>query len=133
MKDLRDWSEYVGITIGQPAVFPVNSVKAMRGAFVAMDEGIVVAYTREIFTSYWTNLRDISLDEVLREIVMHLGMDPDSYFKKISSQNYKDKLRYNTEELIERGGFGSPTMFVDETDMYFGNDRIPLVIQSLSR
>ena len=132
-KDLRDWSEYVGITIGQPAVFPVNSVKAMRGAFVAMDEGIVVAYAREIFTSYWTSLRDISLDEVLREIVMHLGMDPDSYFKKISSQNYKDKLRYNTEELIDRGGFGSPTMFVDETDMYFGNDRIPLVIQSLSR
>ncbi|GIS97191.1 MAG: hypothetical protein CM1200mP24_04750 [Gammaproteobacteria bacterium] len=40
----------------------------MRGAFVAMDEGIVVAYAREIFTSYWTNLRDISLDEVLREI-----------------------------------------------------------------
>ena len=105
----------------------------MRGAFVAMDEGILVSDTREIFTSYWTNLRDISLDEVLREIVMHLGMDPDSYFKKISSQNYKDKLRYNTEELIERGGFGSPTMFVDETDMYFGNDRIPLVIQSLSR
>ncbi len=34
-KDLRDWAHYVGITIGQPPVFPVNSVKAMRGAFVA--------------------------------------------------------------------------------------------------
>ena len=33
----------------------------------------------------------------------------------------------NTDELIERGGFGSPTMFLDGTDMYFGNDRLVLL------
>ena len=44
------------------------------------------------------------------------------------SQDYKDRLRANTEELVERGGFGSPTMFLDGGDMYFGNDRIPLVV-----
>ena len=37
MKDLQDWANHVGITIGKPPVFPVNSVKAMRGAFVAME------------------------------------------------------------------------------------------------
>ena len=26
-----------------------------------------------------------------------------------------------------RGGFGSPTIFIDGDDMYFGNDRLPLV------
>src|SRR5262245_11052788 len=35
-KDLRDWARYTGIKIGSPPVFPVNSVKAMRGAFVAL-------------------------------------------------------------------------------------------------
>ena len=35
-KDLQDWARLVGITIGSPPVFPVNSVKAMRGAFVAL-------------------------------------------------------------------------------------------------
>ena len=43
----------------------------------------------------------------------------------------KDRLRANTEELIERGGFGSPTMFVNGDDMYFGNDRLPLVEAAL--
>ena len=28
---------------------------------------------------------------------------------------------------MARGGFGSPTIFVDKTDMYFGNDRLPLI------
>ena len=38
-----------------------------------------------------------------------------------------------TAELIERGGFGSPTMFVDRDDMYFGNDRLELVRHALER
>jgi len=33
--------------------------------------------------------------------------------------------------LIERGGFGSPTMFLDRDDMYFGNDRLVLLRAAL--
>ncbi len=39
-KDLQDWARHQGITIGSPPVFPVNSVKAMRGCFVAMENGL---------------------------------------------------------------------------------------------
>ena len=28
---------------------------------------------------------------------------------------------------------GSPTIFVDKTDMYFGNDRLPLIREALLR
>jgi 2-hydroxychromene-2-carboxylate isomerase len=42
-------------------------------------------------------------------------------------------LRANTDELIERGGFGTPTMFVDGDDMYFGNDRLDLMRVVLRR
>ena len=126
-KDLADWAAHVGIIIGQPPVFPVNSVKAMRGAFVAIEEGCLVAYARGVFKRYWGELADISQDAVLRPIVTDCGMDADAFFAKIASAPYKDRLRRNTDELIERGGFGSPTMFLDGTDMYFGNDRIPLI------
>jgi 2-hydroxychromene-2-carboxylate isomerase len=40
-------------------------------------------------------------------------------------------LRANTDELVARGGFGSPTIFVNGTDMYFGNDRLVLVDRAL--
>ena len=30
MKDLADWSRFVGVKIGNPPVFPVRSVDAMR-------------------------------------------------------------------------------------------------------
>ena len=35
--------------------------------------------------------------------------------------------------LIARGGFGSPTMFVNGDDMYFGNDRLELVRAAAQR
>ena len=73
-KDLQDWARYVGITIGQPPVFPVNSVKAMRGAFVALEHGCLEAYARRVFHRYWGDLADISQDDVLSR--HRLGVRP---------------------------------------------------------
>jgi 2-hydroxychromene-2-carboxylate isomerase len=132
-KDLQDWARLYSLKIDQPTVFPVNSVKAMRGAFVAHEHGKISPYSRRVFETYWGDDRDISKDDVLREIVASVGLDQKEFFDKIGSQDYKDKLRLSTEELIERGGFGSPTMFVDTSSMFFGNDRIPLLEFELDR
>ena len=132
-KDLADWARYVGITIGSPPVFPVNSVKAMRGAFVAIENGLLIPFARRVFETYWGELLDISRDDVLAEIVKDVGIVPDEFFEKIVLDDYKKRLRDNTQELVDRGGFGSPTMFLDSDDMYFGNDRIPLIMAKLSR
>ncbi len=132
VKELRDWAQFYGLKIGNPSVFPVNSVKAMRGAFVANEHRIIAQYSRRVFESYWGDDRDISQTEVLREIVREVGLDEKEFFAKIASDEYKAKLRENTENLIARGGFGSPTMFVADS-MFFGNDRLPLVEHALSR
>ena len=132
-KDLRDWAHHVGITIGQPPVFPVNSVKAMRGAFVAIEHGCLEAYARRVFRRYWGDLADISQDDVLSEIVSASGLPVSEFFDKIGTAAYKDRLRVNTEELMKRGGFGSPTMFLDGDDMYFGNDRLQLIEARLTQ
>ena len=126
-KDLRDWAEYVGVPIGQPPVFPVNSVKVMRGAFVALEHDLLVPYARRAFQRYWGELADISQDEEVRLISREAGLDPDEVMTKIADPAYKARLKETTDELISRGGFGSPTMFLDGDDMYFGNDRIALL------
>ena len=131
-KDLQDWAHFYGLKIGQPTVFPVNSVKAMRGAFVAHEHGKISPYSRCVFEQYWGENRDISKDEVLSDIIRTVGLDAKEYFAKIGLQEYKDKLKQNTDDLIERGGFGSPTIFVDG-DMFFGNDRLLLVENALTR
>ena len=131
-KDLQDWARFYGLKIIQPTVFPVNSVKAMRGALVAEEHGKISPYARRVFESYWGENRDISQDDVLRDIVRDVRLDEAEFFEKIAQPTSKNKLRANTDELIARGGFGSPTIFVDGS-MFFGNDRLTLVEYELSR
>jgi 2-hydroxychromene-2-carboxylate isomerase len=132
-KDLRDWTRFYGLRIGQPPVFPVNSVKAMRGALFALDRGVLPRYARSVFEAYWGDLLDISQDEVLAPLAERAGLSRGDFFAAIDKPDYKDRLRANTDELIGRGGFGSPTMFVNASDMYFGNDRLVLVKDALLR
>ena len=57
-------------------------------------------------------------------------LDRQRFFAGIETVACKARLRANTDELIARGGFGSPSMFVGE-QMFFGNDRLPLVRAAL--
>jgi 2-hydroxychromene-2-carboxylate isomerase len=132
-KDMADWARYLGLTIVRPTVFPVNSVKALRGAFVAIEDGTISAYSKAMFEAYWRDDRDISQEDVLRDIVRTIGMDVDAFFTKIADDRIKRKLFETTDELIGRGGFGTPTFFIDGDDMYFGNDRFELMQGALDR
>ena len=133
-KDLADWARFYGLRIKMPpSVFPVNSVKCMRGALVAIERGQLVPYATAVFDAYWGDDRDISQDAVIADILARVGFEPDDFFRRIAEPACKERLKANTDELITRGGFGSPTMFVNRTDMYFGNDRLPLVREALRR
>ena len=126
-KDLQDWAKLRGITINWPRIFPINSVKAMRGAFYFIDKGGIESYLKSIFEAYWTDGSDISDLETLLKIIESNGADMSEYKDFIETPEVKERLIQNTQELMERGGFGSPTFFIDKTDMYFGNDRIQLM------
>jgi 2-hydroxychromene-2-carboxylate isomerase len=131
-KDLADWARSAGLAIRMPpTVFPVNSVKAMRGCIWLGPE--MVPFATAVFEAYWGDDKDISKDEVLGEICTRVGVDPERFFAGIAEQAIKDQLKANTDEVIARGGFGSPTIYLDKTDMYFGNDRLPLIREALQR
>lgn len=132
-KDMEDWAKYEGLVIGRPTVFPVNSVKALRGCFHAIDEGRLPAFARGCFEAYWRDDRDISQEDVLAGIVEAAGLDKQRFFAAINDPAVKQRLFDTTDELIGRGGFGSPTFFLDGDDMYFGNDRLELIRAAIGR
>ncbi len=130
-KDLQDWARHRGLEIGWPPVFPVDSVRAMRGCLVADELGLLEGFARRVFEAYWRDLEDISRPEVLDRIASQTGLDAQRFRERVEAPEIKAALRRNTDEVMERGGFGSPTIFVDGDDLYFGQDRLELVRQAL--
>jgi len=132
-KDLQDWARLARIHIGKPPVFPVRATLVMRAVLAAQEKGKLIEFSRAAFESYWGALKDVSQRDVVAEIASSVGLDPAWILDRAESGEIKARLRANTDELIARGGFGSPTLFIDGTDMYFGNDRLPLVEAALAR
>ena len=137
LKDVQDCAREAGLAIVfPPKVFPVNSVKAMRGCLwivqseVAKDR--LLPFVEGVFAAYFTRQEDISQDAVLAAVCQDVGIDDSAFFAGIAQAHIKDALKANTDEAIRRGAFGSPTFFVGN-DMYFGNDRLALVRSAVLR
>lgn len=133
LKDLQDWAREAGLKIVMPPrVFPVNSVKAMRGCLWLEPQGKLLPFATAVFEAYWGREEDISKDDVLLKICEQVEVDEKEFLDGIAQPAIKEQLKANTEEVIRRGGFGSPTIFLGE-DMYFGNDRLSLVKSAILR
>jgi 2-hydroxychromene-2-carboxylate isomerase len=126
MSDLNLWAKVRDLSVSMPKVFPVNSVKAMRGCLFADTKNCLPTFAEKVFDSYWGQGLDISDESILFEIAESVELSLEEFKKYIFSQAAKDLLKQNTSELICRGGFGSPTFFYQE-HMFFGNDRLHLL------
>ena len=98
-KDMADWARSAGLAIKmRPTVFPVNSVKAMRGCIWLGKD--MVPFARAVFEAYWGGDKDISQDAVLAEICKGLAIDSTRFFAGIGEQSIKDQLKANTDEVM---------------------------------
>lgn len=132
-KDLADWTRHYGMKIGSPTIFPVNAVKAQRACIAALDDGRIEEFAMALCAAYWGDDVDISQDQAILDCANSVGLDGASILIRSGAPAMKARLKAFTQDVIDRGGFGSPTMFVNGDDMYFGQDRLMLVEAALRR
>ena len=134
-KVLKDWAALAGVPMNFPSIHhPAKSVAAMRFCCaLEEDQTALTAFTREAFSAYFGRQENLDDPDMLVAAANGAGLDGAALLMATASDAVKMRLRANTEELIERGGYGSPTIFVDGSDMYFGNDQLPLVEAALNR
>jgi len=105
----------------------------MRGCLLLEPEGKLIPFARAAFQAYFGEQRLISDDSVIADLCRQVDVDPAWLLARVAEQDVKDALRANVDEAISRGAFGSPTMYLDRDDMYFGVDRIQLLSAAMER
>lgn len=126
-KSLQDWAAWSSLPLIFPSQWhPLASVHAMRVCTALQDDQRALQeFATAAFAAYFRDARNIDAPEVLTELA---GAEAVAASR---TDAVKARLRGDTQEVIDRGGFGSPTIFVDSGDMYFGNDQLPLVERAL--
>jgi 2-hydroxychromene-2-carboxylate isomerase len=134
-KVLQDWAWLAGVPMNFPSQWhPAKSIAAMRFCCALEDDqAALVRFAGAAFASYFDRQENLDDPAVLGAVADAEGLDGAALAAAASSDPVKARLRANTDELIARGGYGSPTIFVDKDDMYFGNDQLPLVEAALMR
>lgn len=133
-KDLMDWAAFLGLPMRHADTGPGSEPCpewAQRGAVLAIEDGVIHDYAEAAFRARFADGRSLAELPVVLEIAAAAGVSGD-IGARIAAGATADTVRANGEELVRRGGFGSPTFFVGD-DMYFGNDRMPLVESALMR
>jgi 2-hydroxychromene-2-carboxylate isomerase len=134
-KVLNDWAALAGVEMNFPSQYhPAKGVNAMRMCCaLAYDNSALTSFTKAAFESYFGREENLDDPDVLVAVADAAGLDGEAIRAASVTDEVKAQLRTNTDEVIARGGYGSPTIFVDGTDMYFGNDQLPLVEAALKR
>ncbi len=132
---LKQWAELAGVGMNFPSGHhPLKSVHAMRFCCALEDDQPALdRFASAAFDAYFTQGRNLDDPAELVAVADVCGLDGAALGALAISQPVKDRLRTNTEEAIERGAFGSPTIFVAGEHMYFGNDQLPLVRQKVAQ
>ncbi|MCA9981557.1 MAG: 2-hydroxychromene-2-carboxylate isomerase [Anaerolineales bacterium] len=128
--DLQRHAKKYGVPFQMPPIFPVNTVRVMRGVLVAMQDGYFEDYYAALWPAIWVDGRDLGNTAVLLEVVREIGQDPEQFAERIEEPAIKQALIERTAEAVERGLFGMPTFFIDG-EMYFGQDRMNFVEDAL--
>jgi 2-hydroxychromene-2-carboxylate isomerase len=106
--------------------FPINTLNLMRAAIAAQQLGCFDAYADAIFDAMWQEQLDLGQVDVVVKTLQKAGLDAMALLELTQSDAIKQTLIANTNQAVDRGVFGAPTMFVGE-EMYFGQDRLDFV------
>jgi 2-hydroxychromene-2-carboxylate isomerase len=112
--------------------FPVNTLMIMRGAIAARIMGVFERYVDETYRSMWADPKKMDDPSIFRGVLAEAGLDADRVLRLIETREIKDELLHNTERSVERGTFGSPTIYVGD-EIFFGKDRLRDVEEELMR
>lgn len=116
-----------------PEGWPVESysLNPVRAAVYAKQSGRVVSFSLAAFRQVFAGGRDMSdVDNVLIAAAA-CELHPNAVLKGIETASVKEELRRATEEAIERGLEGIPTVAVGE-ELFWGDDRLEDAVAAAS-
>ncbi|MEH6828185.1 2-hydroxychromene-2-carboxylate isomerase [Parasphingorhabdus sp.] len=110
--------------------FPFNTITLQR-MLVALEPEKRAGFIAMLLPAIWEQGLDVTDSETLGKILQDGGFDVQELVTKTQDPAIKQALIDNTENAVERGAFGIPTMYVDG-EMYFGKERLDQIEEQLS-
>ena len=110
------WAKQNNVPFRVPSAHPFNPLPYLRLAIAA---GSSAAAVEAIFATLWTTGVDPADPRAVASLAQSLNVPLD----RIGAPDVKNALREATEQAIQKGVFGVPTLLIDG-QLFWGNDAV---------
>ena len=115
------------LTIKAPIRYYDSSLSA--AAFYYAEENLLgLKFAQKLYYEIFSNRLEPDNLEQIKSVLNSLGIDTDPFETRI--QGFLNKVDQNWDEFVKKGGFGMPSLFIDD-ELFFGGDRIPQAAKKL--
>ena len=129
-RDAERWAAYYGVPYREPDDVRFEPRRLALAATAAASLGAVEAYSRRLFEALFVEglspLDVTACGKLAREV----GLDEGVFRRILAQPETAARLAATVEEAAARGVFGVPS-FVVGAEVYFGNDRLPILRHAL--
>jgi 2-hydroxychromene-2-carboxylate isomerase len=130
-RDAERWAAYYGVPYREPHV-RFDPRRLALACAAAESLGAVEAFSRRLFRALFVDGTSPLDDAACAGLAREVGLDEGGLRATLERAETASRLAATVEEAAARGLFGVPS-FVAGEEVYFGNDRLPLLRHALLR
>lgn len=130
--DLARYAQRYQVTLRFNPHFPINTLVLMRAV-----TGIQMRQPERfddfvdcLFRALWVEGLHLGDPSVVANVLTEHGFDPEEVLALANDESVKAALKDKTEQAVQRGVFGAPSLFVGN-QLFFGQDRLEFVREAL--
>jgi 2-hydroxychromene-2-carboxylate isomerase len=130
--DLARYAQRYQVTLRFNPHFPINTLVLMRavtGIQMRQPERLV-DFLDCLFRALWVDGLHLGDPAVVANVLTEHGFDPEEVLALANDESVKTALKDKTEQAVQRGVFGAPSLFVGK-QLFFGQDRLEFVREAL--
>lgn len=131
-RDAKAWAAYHGIEFNEPTDVEFDVELLLRAVIAAAQQSDIRGYAWQLAQEVFANGRWPLDQSVVEAVATDQSLDMADFRRACSSPLVQQELEANCAEAVQRGAFGTPSLFVGD-ELYWGNDRLPLVKHRLAQ
>jgi 2-hydroxychromene-2-carboxylate isomerase len=130
-RDAKAWAAHYGVPYKEPVSFRVDPSDLAKACWIADHKGRRQAMSWRILRAIFVEGLTMSRD-VLGRLASDIGLDGAELVDALDEPDVAIRHEAALVQALEDGAFGVPT-FVVGSEMLWGNDRLPLLEDTLNR
>ncbi len=125
-RDAKAWAAYYGVAYEEPREFHFDYALLVEACLAGAVLGAGSHLFRAVaFAVYGAGRWPVDR-ELVAAVAQECGLEREAFLAALESDEVAQARVANARDAFERGAFGVPTFFVG-AEMFWGNDRLPLV------